>query len=108
MSEQDSTDGSTKDTNDTKKAKEPRGLKKITDSFKAAPGKHAADANDPVRKSVQETVEKVNAGVNDAVKNLQKAAKDAKAKAEASASKNTDKKSEGADADSAFADKAAA
>ncbi|AKS32677.1 PE-PPE domain-containing protein [Mycolicibacterium goodii] len=92
------------------KPQKPRGLKKITESFKATPGKHAADANDPAKKTVQETVEKVTAGVDDAVKNLEKAAKDAKAKAtaNASASKTSDKKSEGADADTASDDQAAA
>jgi len=100
---------SQKDSEKKDAKKQPRGLKKVTESFKATPGKHALDANNPVKKSVQETVEKVNAGVTDAVKNLEKAAKDAKAKAKAkaSASKDSDKKSGGAD-NEASDDKAAA
>ncbi|UGU34318.1 PE-PPE domain-containing protein [Mycolicibacterium smegmatis] len=100
---------SQKDSEKKDAKKQPRGLKKVTESFKATPGKHALDANNPVKKSVQETVEKVNAGVTDAVKNLEKAAKDAKAKAKAkaSASKDSDKKSGGADSE-ASDDKAAA
>lgn len=71
---------------DSLKEREPlKGLKKITESFKASPGKHAADASDPVKKSVQETVDKVKDTVDkveqagkDVVKKVEKAANDAK------------------------------
>ncbi|ULN46583.1 PE-PPE domain-containing protein [Mycolicibacterium goodii] len=69
------------------KPQKPRGLKKITESFKATPGKHAADANDPEKKTVQETVEKVANETTDATANLEKAAKDIKSKAKTRASK---------------------
>jgi hypothetical protein len=80
----------TADTQDSpKETKKPRGLKKITESFKAAPGKHAADANDPAKRSVQETVEKVANDTDDATTNLDKAANDIKAKSKARASKKS-------------------
>lgn len=46
-----------------------KGLKKVTDSLKARPGKHAADRSDPVKKSVKETVDKMKkAGKDSAAK----------------------------------------
>ncbi|MGV9799754.1 PE-PPE domain-containing protein [Mycobacterium sp. NPDC003449] len=51
------------------------GLKKITESFKAKPGKHAADAGDPVKKSVQQTLDKVSDKLHDTVGKVEKALK---------------------------------
>ncbi|MGV0744855.1 PE-PPE domain-containing protein [Mycolicibacterium sp. XJ870] len=59
----------------------PKGLKKITESFKAKPGKHAADTGDRVKKSVQETVDKVKDGLKEATDKAEKVGK----------SKNSDK-----------------
>lgn len=46
----------------------PKGLKKITESLKATPkqGRHAADPSNPVKKSVQDTIDKVQNTVKDA------------------------------------------
>ncbi|MFN3006701.1 PE-PPE domain-containing protein [Mycolicibacterium wolinskyi] len=84
---------------DSLKDREPlKGLKKITESFKASPGKHTADAGDPVKKSVQETVDKVKDTVDkveqagkDAVKKVEKAANDAKDSVSKKPAKETSK-----------------
>jgi len=89
-------------------------LKRITESFKATPGKHAADANDPEKKTVQETVEKVAGETTDATDTLTKAAEDIKAKSKTRASRtsknNNDESttSTAASSESASDDKAAA
>jgi hypothetical protein len=51
-------------------------VQKIAESLKAAPGKHAADPSDPLKKSVKDTVAKVRAGVNDTAGKAEQAGKD--------------------------------
>ncbi|MHC9296621.1 PE-PPE domain-containing protein [Mycobacterium sp. LTG2003] len=86
------------DKDSLKERETPKGLKKITESFKASPGKHAADAGDPVKKSVQETVEKVKDTVDkmekagkDVAKTVEKAANDAKDSVSKKQAKDTSK-----------------
>ncbi|ART72003.1 PE-PPE domain-containing protein [Mycobacterium dioxanotrophicus] len=55
---------------------------KITESLKAAPGKHAADPSDPLKKSVKDTVAKVRTGVNDTAGKVEQAGKDIAKKVE--------------------------
>ncbi len=56
-----------------------KGLKKVTESLKATPkqGRHAADPSNPVKKSVQDTIDKVQNTVKDAAGKVEKAVKDA-------------------------------
>jgi hypothetical protein len=59
-----------------------KAAQKITESLKAAPGKHAADPSDPLKKSVKDTVAKVRTGVNDTAGKVEQAGKDIAKKVE--------------------------
>lgn len=61
-----------------RKAERPKGVKKLRESFKASPGRHAADAADPAKKTAREIIDKVTDTNRHVAKQAEKAGGGAK------------------------------